>query len=110
MAKRKPDEFEARVQELHDRFKAEFNTLDEVTSDMLMSYCVVCAQVEELNEIIKREGYLVPDSKGVKREHPCVNTAHKLTADKARYFTALKRILNKQEQDTDEDIDDFLGL
>lgn len=107
---KEPKTFDEKVEALHARFKAEFNDMDEVTSDMLMSYCVVCVQVEELNEIVRTEGYLVKDSKGIPREHPCINTAHKLTADKARYFTALKRILNKQEDESADDIDEFLGL
>lgn len=107
----KPMTFDEKVGALHERFAREFNDLDEVTSDMLRSYCVVCVQVEDLNEIVRREGYLVEDSKGVPREHPCINTAHKLTADKARYFTALKRILNKQDEEGEaEDFDAFLGL
>lgn len=106
----KPKTFDEKVETLHTRFKADFSDMDEVTSDMLMNYCVVCVQIEELNEIIRAEGYLVEDSKGIPREHPCINTAHKLTADKARYFTALKRILNKQEDESADDIDEFLGL
>lgn len=105
-------EFDARVQARYDAMFAKFNQdLDDMTKDMLITYCIICVQIDDINEVIQREGYFIEDIKGKVVENPAVNTVHKLNADKARYFAPLKRHLSKQEDQTVEDeLDSFLGI
>ena len=108
-------EFDAKVDEIYDRMSKDFKELDEPTKSMLRTYCVVCAQVDELNDRVQREGYMVEDTRhGGLRENPCVNTVHKLNADKARYFAPLKRVLREQAGAEDDERfeadDEFMGL
>lgn len=103
--------FEYRVDQRFQAMFAKFTDLDEMTVDMLRTYCITCVQIDELNDMIQDEGYFLIDPKGKLIEHPAVNTMHKLNADKARYFAPLKRHLNKQADQTNEDeLDSFLGL
>lgn len=89
--------FETKVDRLYDSMRKAFTDLDELTASMLKSYCVTCVQIDEITARIKREGYFVDSGKGPK-ENPAINTLHKLNSDKARYFTPLKRFLNKQTE------------
>lgn len=103
--------FDEKVRERYERQRAAFGELDSMTEDMLATYCTVCVQIDELNERIKDEGYVVEDERGKLRENIAVNTVHKLNADKARYFAPLKRALTKQaDEAAADDLDDFLGL
>lgn len=103
--------FDVRVDERYNTMFAKFTDLDEMTQDMLRTYCITCVQIDELNDIIQDEGYLITDVKGKLIEHPAVNTMHKLNADKARYFAPLKRHLTKQvDEAADDDMDAFLGI
>ena len=103
--------FDVRVDERYNTMFAKFTDLDEMTQDMLRTYCITCVQIDELNDIIQDEGYLITDIKGKLIEHPAVNTMHKLNADKARYFAPLKRHLTKQVDEAVEDeLDSFIGL
>lgn len=103
--------FDEKVAERYERHRAAFGELDDMTADMLMTYCTVCVQIDELNERIKEEGYLVVDERGKLRENIAVNTVHKLNSDKARYFTPLKRALTKQaDAAAQDDLDEFIGL
>lgn len=89
--------FETKVDRLYDSMRKAFSELDELTASMLRSYCVTCIQVDEITARIKDEGYFIDTPKG-KKENPAINTLHKLNSDKARYFTPLKRFLNKQTE------------
>lgn len=103
--------FDERVDERFDAMFAKFTDLDDMTKDMLRTYCITCVQIDDLNEMIQKEGYLIEDLKGKLIEHPAVNTMHKLNADKARYFAPLKRHLAKQVDEAVEDeLDAFLGM
>lgn len=103
--------FDEKVAERYERQRAAFADIDDMTADMLKTYCTVCVQIDELNERIKDEGYVVRDERGKLRENIAVNTVHKLNADKARYFAPLKRALSKQaDEAAADDLDDFLGL
>ena len=104
-------DFNERVDERYKAMFAKFTDLDDMTQDMLRTYCITCVQIDELNDIIQDEGYLITDIKGKLIEHPAVNTMHKLNADKARYFAPLKRHLTKQVDEAVEDeLDSFIGL
>lgn len=89
--------FDTKVKMLYESMSKAFSELDEMTASMLRSYCVTCIQVDEITARIKKEGYFVDTPKG-KKENPAINTLHKLNSDKARYFTPLKRFLNKQTE------------
>ena len=103
--------FDERVEMRFDAMFSKFTDLDDMTRDMLRTYCITCVQIDDLNDMIQAEGYLIEDPKGKMIEHPAVNTMHKLNADKARYFAPLKRHLTKQgEQAVEDDMDSFLGL
>lgn len=103
--------FDERVDMRFDAMFSKFADLDEMTTDMLRTYCITCVQIDDLNDMIQDQGYLIEDHKGKLVEHPAVNTMHKLNADKARYFAPLKRHLTKQgEQAVEDDMDNFLGL
>lgn len=103
--------FDDKVRERYERQRAAFGELDDMTADMLMTYCTVCVQIDELNGRIRDEGYIVPDERGRMRENIAVNTVHKLNADKARYFAPLKRALTKQaDEAVADDMDEFLGI
>ena len=103
--------FDDRVSERYDAMFAKFTDLDTMTQDMLRTYCITCVQIDDLNEMVQEEGYLIHDIKGKLIEHPAVNTLHKLNADKARYFAPLKRHLTKQvDEAADDDMDAFLGM
>lgn len=103
-------DFDEKVSERYEKCSAAFTSLDELTADMLRTYCLVCVQIDDLNETIAKEGYMVETEKGLK-ENPYVNTVHKLNADKARYFAPLKRALSKQaDEAVEDDMDAFLGL
>lgn len=85
------------------------DSLDEPTRSMLKSYCLISVQVDELNERIEKEGYLVDEGKGA-RENPLVNIVHKMNADKARYFAPLKRVLREEGNlESFEKADKFMG-
>lgn len=101
--------FDERVDERYKKMFAKFTDLDDMTEDMLRTYCITCVQIDDLNGMIQSEGYLITDPKGKLIEHPAVNTMHKLNADKARYFAPLKRHLTKQvDEAVEEDDDRFL--
>lgn len=103
--------FDERVSVRYEAMFSKFADLDEMTEDMLRTYCITCVQIDDLNDMIQDEGYFITDPKGKLIEHPAVNTMHKLNADKARYFAPLKRHLTKQaEQAVDDDMDSFLGI
>lgn len=103
--------FDERVDLRFQAMFAKFTDLDDMTTDMLRTYCITCVQIDDLNDMVQEEGYLIHDIKGKLIEHPAVNTLHKLNADKARYFAPLKRHLTKQVDQTNEDeLDSFLGL
>lgn len=100
--------FQERVQKRYDAMAGQFSSLDEMTADMLMSYCTICVQIDDLNSRIESDGYFISTDKGLK-ENPAVNTVHKLNADKARYFAPLKRYLSKQQLDAvDGEFEEFL--
>ena len=111
MAKR--TNIEEKADELYEKMKPDFGEIDQPTDSMLRSYALICAQVDNLNARLAREGFMVSDG-DKKRENPVVGTLHKLNADKARYYTPLKRVLNKQkEEETDssfESDDEFMGF
>lgn len=111
MAKAK--DFDSKVDERYEAMKPAFGELDEMTDSMLRTYCTVCVQIDEANERLKSEGFVVITEKGP-RENLLVNIVHKLNADKARYFAPLKRVLNAREQASEDDLfaeaDDFMGL
>lgn len=105
----------ASKEDINERYEAmlpEFGKkIDEPTREMLRSYCTLCVQVDELNARIEREGYMI-EVGGQLKENPCVNTVHKLNADKARYFAPLKRVMRELESDSTDrfaDDDDFMG-
>lgn len=101
--------FADRVDAMYGRMAVAFTELDDMTSSMLRSYCVICAQIDDLNERIEDEGYFVDTPKGPK-ENPAVNTVHKLNADKARYFAPLKRYLAKDREGAlDKAMEDFMA-
>ena len=103
--------FDARVNDRYDKMFAKFTDLDEMTEDMLRTYCITCVQIDDLNDMVQKDGYLIKDHKDKLVEHPAVNTMHKLNADKARYFVPLKRHLTKQVDQTNEgEFDSFIGL
>lgn len=103
--------FDERVGERYDKMFAKFTDLDAMTQDMLRTYCITCVQIDDLNDMVQNQGYLITDIKGKLIEHPAVNTLHKLNADKARYFAPLKRHLTKQvDEAADDDMDAFLGI
>lgn len=103
--------FDEKVEERYERQRAAFGELDDMTQDMLRTYCTICVQIDELNARIKEEGYIVTDELGKARENIAVNTVHKLNADKARYFAPLKRALTKQADEAVlDDMDEFIGL
>lgn len=108
--------FDKEAEELYNSYVSAFAEDSEgITLSMLKTYCIVCAQINELNARIKKEGYMIRDEAGKLKENPVVNTVHKLNADKARYYAPLKRILNKQHDEAvaaslDDDLDNFLGL
>lgn len=103
--------FEERVDERYDKMFAKFADLDDMTQDMLRTYCITCVQIDDLNDMIQDEGYFIEGPKGNMVEHPAVNTMHKLNADKARYFAPLKRHLTKQaDQAVEDELDSFLGI
>lgn len=103
-------EFDKRVDARFKRLSALFKDMDELTADNLLSYCVVCEQLDDANDLVQREGYFVMLGNHQK-ENPAIGTAHKLNSDKMRYATWLKRVLNKQDEETaDEDIAAFLGI
>lgn len=89
--------FDTKVKMLYETMSKAFTELDDMTASMLRSYCVTCIQVDEITARIKKEGYFIDTPKG-KKENPAINTLHKLNSDKARYFTPLKRFLNKQTE------------
>lgn len=89
--------FDTKVKMLYETMSKAFSELDDMTASMLRSYCVTCIQVDEITARIKKEGYFIDTPKGPK-ENPAINTLHKLNSDKARYFTPLKRFLNKQTE------------
>ena len=89
--------FDTKVKMLYESMSKAFTELDDMTASMLRSYCVTCIQVDEITARIKKEGYFIDTPKG-KKENPAINTLHKLNSDKARYFTPLKRFLNKQTE------------
>lgn len=101
-------DFNERADRRYTTLAALFTGLDELTADLLWSYCVVSEQVDDLNARIEKEGYFVRTEKGLK-ENPVVNTVHKLNADKARFFAPLKRSLSKQAVSTEDDLDAFLA-
>lgn len=103
-------DFDERVQARFDSMFAAYTDLDDMTKDMLRTYCITCVQIDDLNEMVLREGYMIKGPKGNLIEHPAVNTMHKLNADKARYFAPLKRHLSKQvEESVDDNFDSFLA-
>ncbi len=111
MAKR--TNIEENAQALYEKMKPEFGDIDQPTDSMLKSYTLICAQVDNLNARLAREGFTVSDGK-TKRENPIVGTLHKLNADKARYYTPLKRVLNKQKEESSDSSfeadDEFMGF
>lgn len=110
----KREEFDEKVSEMYALMEPQFRDPDEPTKSMLRTYCVVCVQINDLNDEIMSQGYMVDDGKGGKKENPAVNTVHKLNADKARYYAPLKRALREQEgaeeDDRFESDDEFMGL
>lgn len=103
--------FDEKVNERYKRHRQAFSEIDDMSEDMLRTYCTICVQIDELNEQIKKEGYIVKDERGKLRENIAVNTVHKLNADKARYFAPLKRALTKQiDSEVEDDLDSFLEL
>ncbi len=114
MAKAKRSDFDKKVSDMYAAMEPQFREPDEPTKSMLRTYCVVCAQIDELNEAIMAQGYMVDDGKGGMKENPAVNTVHKLNADKARYYAPLKRALREQEGACEDDKyasdDEFMGF
>lgn len=104
-----------RADELYKVMLADFGDkpLDDATDSMLRSYTLTTAQCDMLNEQILRDGTMIRTQKGVV-EHPAVGTLHKLNADKARFYTPIKRELNKREKeavgDTFASDDEFMGF
>ena len=106
--------FNKKVAAMYASMEPAFREPDEPTKSMLRTYCVVCVQIDELNDAIMSQGYMVDEGKGGQKENPAVNTVHKLNADKARYYAPLKRALREQEGAGDDDRfeadDDFMGF
>lgn len=107
----KQEVFNERVDTRYKDFAKLFNDMDELTADNLRSYCVVCEQLDDVNQQIQNTGYFVSLGDH-KKENPAIGTAHKLNSDKLRYATWLKRVLNKQEEAaaSDEEIATFMGI
>lgn len=87
--------------------------IDEITDSLLESYTLTCAQLDILNAQVARDGMHVRTAKGMV-EHPMVNTIHKLNADKSRFFTPLKRIMDKRAKEAADNAfgsdDEFMGF
>lgn len=73
----------------------------ELTRSMLHTWCWLTVQINELEEQVNKEGALIPDEKKGYREHPAIQTIHKLTQRKSDYYTKLMRRLNLDEKDLD---------
>ena len=96
-----------RAQDKFDRYSKQFDSLDDFTAEVLMGFCITCAQIDMLNEVLEKEGIIVPDAKHGSKEHPALNTKHKLEIDKARGATHLRRILVGNGSDEPSIADDW---
>lgn len=97
----------ARAQDKFARYAEQFDSLDAFTSEVLMGFCITCAQIDILNELLEKEGLVIPDPKHGSKEHPALNTKHKLEIDKARGATHLRRILVGNGSDEPSIADDW---
>ena len=96
-----------RADEKYDKYSKQFDSLDDFTGEVLKGFCITCAQIDILNETLEREGLLVGDDEHVKKEHPALNTKHKLEIDKARAATHLRRVLKGSGADEPSIADDW---
>lgn len=108
-----PKSIKTLAREYYEQMLPEFGEIDEATRSILYSYALTCCQVDDLNKRISKEGLLVQGERGI-MENPAVGTLHKLNADKARYYTPLKRVLDKKgtmsESERFERDDAFMGF
>ena len=109
----RPKALAVKTQELYEEMLPEFGDVDEPTKKMLFSYCLTCCQLDNLNKQLASEGLLI-EVNGKMKEHPAVATIHKLNSDKARYYTPLKRVLDKREVKNADELfgadDEFMGF
>lgn len=108
-----PKSIKTLAREYYEQMLPEFGEIDEATRSILYSYALTSCQVDDLNKRISREGLLIQGERGI-MENPAVGTLHKLNADKARYYTPLKRVLDKKgtmsESERFERDDAFMGF
>lgn len=109
----RPKSIKTQAREYYEQMLPEFGEIDEATRSILYSFALTCCQVDDLNRRISKDGMLMETDRGL-RENPAVATLHKLNADKARYYTPLKRVLDKKgamsESERFERDDEFMGF
>ena len=96
-----------RATEKFDKYSKQFDDLDDFTAEVLWGFCVTCAQIDMLNEVLEEDGIIVPDKKHGSKENPALNTKHKLETDKARAATYLRRVLKSNGSDEPSIADDW---
>lgn len=108
-----PKSVKTAAAEYYERMLPEFGEIDEPTRSVLHSYALTCCQIDEVNRRLTKEGLLIETERGT-RENPAVSTLHKLNADKARYYTPLKRVLDRHRSEAEENAygqdDEFMGF
>lgn len=109
----RPRSIALKAKDLYMEMLPEFGEIDSPTQKMLYSYCLTCCQLDDLNKQLIEEGLII-EINGKQKENPAVATIHKLNSDKARYYTPLKRVLDKKEVKTADDMfdadDEFMGF